>query len=52
MPKCSFKACRRPATGEGSLPWACEECAQAINSEMEQLADKIGKAIEDDVQKN
>jgi len=52
MPKCMFAVCRRPASGEGSLPWACVECAQELYPEIERLADKIDKASEDDVQKN
>lgn len=52
MPKCLFKECRRPASGEGSLPWACDECATNLNPEIERVADKINKAIEDDVQRN
>jgi hypothetical protein len=52
MPKCGFKECRRPATGDGSLPWSCEECAQELNPEIERLSDQIDQAIEDDIQKN
>jgi len=52
MPKCAFKECRRPASGEGSWPLLCEECAKEVNPEVERLADKVDEMIRDDTDKN
>jgi len=52
MTKCLFKECRRLASGEGSFPWLCEECAKEVSSELERLADKVDEMIQDDAQKN
>ena len=52
MPKCAFKECRRPASGEGSFSELCAECAKEVIPELERLADKVDEMMQEDTQKN